>query len=561
MGRSSWKWLIAGCLLFGSMAPFAMAQEAEAATESAAELVPLRQAAESIGALVGWDQQTKTITVTYGDRVWTIDSASGRSEVNGTVVKLDAGSLQGKEKETRYYLAWSAMKEALQVQGNWVNGKVLADEADWKTRAAQFTVQWAALAEAPNEEAQLASLLTPELKEATKVAHLSRLAQQIIPMAGKPTQFVQASSDNDGVHQNVQVLFKTDKDLTLSLTLRYKENGLLNDVLYSYLPSGGYQPPAYDDASLYKEETIVIGDGQFKLPGTLTLPAAANASGTYPVLVLVHGSGANDRDESIGAAKTFRDMAIGLANEGIATIRYEKRTREYPVQSAAIPRFTVKEETVDDALLAVQWAGQDKRLNKDRIYVLGHSQGGMLIPKIVKADTGKAIRGAVIAAGPSGSIEDLMIEQMERQLQSAKDNKQPAEAIAAAEGQLKMWKQMVAIIKDEQYTLDNLPANFPLPNASWWIDFRNHQGGEIAKDQKVPLFIIQGDNDVQVGKEHLDGWKKALQSRTGVQYKLYPKLNHVFVESDKPSTGQEYTIPGNVPEQVMQDIAAWIRSN
>lgn len=101
-------------------------------------------------------------------------------------------------------------------------------------------------------------------------------------------------------------------------------------------------------------------------------------------------------------------------------------------------------------------------------------------PEYRQGRHGKAIRGAVIAAGPSGSIEDLMIEQMERQLQSAKDNNHPAEAIAAAEGQLKMWKQMVAIIKDEQYTLDNLPANFPLPNASWWIDFRNHQGGEIA---------------------------------------------------------------------------------
>ncbi|EPY12631.1 alpha/beta fold hydrolase [Paenibacillus alvei] len=559
MNKSAWKWMMAACLLLGSAVPTAFAEETkqEAASEKkeTASMVQLRQAANAIGAYVKWDQSTKEATVTYGDRVWIVRSGSVESTISGQPLKLTAAP---RVEQGTLVVPWNDLCEALHIQAKWVNGKVEAETSDWKTRASQFVMQFAAAADRPEAVEQIQSSLTPALKKAGHVYPIGMFAKQITTMFGHPTQLIQVTQTENDVHRNAAVSFKTDKGSVLSVVLRYAKDGLVDDMYFNFVPQGQYQAPSYDDKDAYREESIVIGEGEFKLPGTLTVPASGD--GNYPVLVLVHGSGANDRDESIGSSKMFRDLSVGLAKQGIATIRYEKRTREYSYQSTAVPRFTVKEETIDDALHAVAWAAQDKRLNKQQIFVLGHSQGGMLVPRILAQDTAKAIRGAVVAAGPSGPLEDLMLTQFEGQLARAKESKLPEQAIAQLEAQVAAWKQSLQIIKNKEYTVDNYPANLPIGTPSWWFDFRDYYGGDIAKTQQVPMFLIQGDNDVQVGKEHLDGWKKALSSRTNVAYKLYPKLNHVFVPYDKPSTGEEYMLPGNVPLEVITDMAKWIKT-
>ncbi|MFW5434138.1 alpha/beta fold hydrolase [Paenibacillus apiarius] len=561
MNKSAWKWMMSACLLFGSMGPVALAAEETPAIELGEQenltMVPLREAVESVGAYVKWNAEDQTAKVAYGDRVWTVRLNDDRSDVNGEQLKLAAKA--EFSKQGALVVPWEAVKQGLHVNASWVNGSVVPYASDWKTRASQFVAEWSKLAAQPQAEADLQKWITPELREATKKTTLLSHAKLLTGMFGFPTQFVNAVMDDNGVHQNVSIVFKTDKGQMLPLEIRYNDQGLVDELFFAMIGSGGYQAPAYDDANAYKEENIVIGDGKFKLPGTLTVPAQGESP--FPVVILVHGSGQNDRDESIGAGKMFRDMAVGLAQQGIATIRYEKRTREYPFQATAVPKFTVKEETIDDALAAVKWAGQDKRLNKEHVYVLGHSQGGMLVPRLLAQDSAKTVRGAIIAAGPSGPLEDLMLTQMEGQLNRAQEAGQPEQAIAQLEAQVNMWKQQLQLIKDEKYTADHYPQDLPLAMASWWFDFRNHYGGEIAKNQKIPLFIIQGDNDVQVGKEHLEGWKEALKNRKDVETKLYPKLNHIFVPSDKPSTGEEYFVPGNVPLDVINDVAKWVKSH
>ncbi len=560
VNKSAWKWMMAACLLLGSAVPTAFAEELkhEAAVsekKDGAIMVPLRQAANAIGAYVKWDQGTKETTVAFSDRAWIVRSGSVESTVNGQSWKLSAAP---KLEQGMLLVPLDSMREALQIQAEWMNGEMQADKSDWKTLASQFVMQFAAAADHPEAAEQIQSHLTPALQQAGQVHPIGMFAKQVTTMLGKPTQMIQALQSENEVHRNVTISFKTDKGAVLSVVLRYAKDGLVDDMYFNFTPQGQYQAPSYEDKNAYREESIVIGEGQFKLPGTLTLPVSGE--GSYPVLVLVHGSGANDRDEWIGGTKMFRDLSVGLAKQGIATIRYEKRTREYPYQSSAIPRFTVKEESTDDALHAVAWAAQDKRLNKQQIFVLGHSQGGMLVPRILAQDTAESIRGAVIAAGPSGPLEDLMLTQFEGQVARAKEAKLPEQSIAQLEAQVAAWKQSLQIIKNKEYTVDNYPANLPLGTPSWWFDFRDYYGGEIAKNQQVPMLLIQGDNDVQVGKEHLDGWKKALAARTNVAYKLYPKLNHVFVPYDKPSTGEEYMLPGNVLLEVINDLSKWIKS-
>ncbi|MCR8844092.1 alpha/beta fold hydrolase [Paenibacillus sp. SC116] len=564
MKKSAWKWMLAACMLFGTMAPVALAvqepvppaKETRTVQEdrAIAGQVPLRQAALSIGAVVKWDKSANAAKVSYGDIVWTVRVNDAVSDVNGMELKLSAKP--GLTEQKKLTVPWDSFKQALNVNADWKDNKVVVDASDWKTKASQFVVTWGQTAVNPQAEAELQPYLTEALKKATKQFPFSMTVMQVVPTLGQPVQFVSAAQQHNGVHNTVTVTFMTDKGIPLQVELRYTAEGLINEVFPIYMPAAGYQKPAYDKSGTYKEEAIVFGEEAFKLPGTLTLPA--DVKGTVPVVVLVHGSGQHDRDESHGASKIFRDLAIGLAQQGVATVRYEKRTREYPNHAAGARDFTVMEETVADAVYAAKWAAQDKRIDKANVYVLGHSQGGMLVPRILDHDKDKSIRGAIVAAGPAGPIEDLILEQLEGHVKRAKDGKQPQAVISQLEGQVAGFTQFLKTIKDEKYSVDNLPPNFPM--AKWWMDFRNTYAAEVSKKQAIPLFVIQGDNDFQVDKSHLDVWKKELTQRNNVEYKLYPKLNHFFIPSEQPSTGAEYAIPGNVPLEVAEDVAKWIKA-
>src|SRR5690606_22442643 len=120
------------------------------------------------------------------------------------------------------------------------------------------------------------------------------------------------------------------------------------------------------------------------------------------------GSGPQDRDETVGANRPFLDIARGLAAEGIAVLRYDKRTRVHPAGFSG-GDFDVDDETTDDAVAAVAALGGVEGIDPDRIFVLGHSQGGMLAPRIAQR-SGK-VAGLVLLAAPARPLLDLLLEQ------------------------------------------------------------------------------------------------------------------------------------------------------
>jgi dienelactone hydrolase len=170
-----------------------------------------------------------------------------------------------------------------------------------------------------------------------------------------------------------------------------------------------YQVPDYVKQSSFKENEVTIGSGEWQLPGTLTLPLG---QGAFPAVVLVHGSGPQDRDETIGPNRPFRDLAWGLASQGIAVLRYEKRTKQHAAKCAeTVDRLTIKEEVIDDALAAVALLRKNDRVDAKRIFVLGHSLGAMCAPRIAALDA--RIHGIILLAGNTRALEDLMIEQLD----------------------------------------------------------------------------------------------------------------------------------------------------
>ena len=317
-------------------------------------------------------------------------------------------------------------------------------------------------------------------------------------------------------------------------------------------PATSLELPAYVKPDFFSEKEVQIGTGQWVLPGTLTLP---KGSGPFPAVVLVHGSGPHDRDETVGANKPFRDLAWGLATWGIAVLRYDKRTKALPLQMALImSTLTVKEETIDDALTAVALLRETEKIDTDKIFVLGHSLGGTVIPRIGKNDA--KIAGFIVMAGSVRPLEDVIIDQFSYIFSAdgviSEDEKM----------QLEKLKQQAARVKDPNLSSDTPATELPLGivPASYWLDLRGYNPAEMARELTRPMLILQGGRDYQVTEADFQLWKKSLSSRNNVEFRHYPKLNHLFIEGEGKSTPDEYRVSGHIAPNVINTIAYWIKN-
>tara|TARA_R110002111_G_scaffold261826_3_gene335822 strand:- start:30062 stop:31396 length:1335 start_codon:yes stop_codon:yes gene_type:complete len=318
-----------------------------------------------------------------------------------------------------------------------------------------------------------------------------------------------------------------------------------------FVPTGSYRSPAYVNPAAFREVELTIGQGLWALPGTLALPAGNKR---VPVVVLVHGSGPQDRDETIGPNKPFRDLAQGLASQGIAVLRYEKRTRHHRLKMALLSgTMTVKEETVDDAVAAVEVLTQTPRIDGNRIFVLGHSLGGNLLPRMGAA-SGK-IAGFISLAGSVRPLEVLVLDQVKYLFS--------LDGTITAEEQQKIdvIKKQVETVQSpalsEKVTAAELPLGVP---ATYWLDLRGYHPARSAKTLEKPFLILQGERDYQVTMVDFQMWKQALGSRDDVTLISYPGLNHLFMPGEGKSTPAEYSNPGNVASVVVSDIANWIKA-
>jgi hypothetical protein len=320
----------------------------------------------------------------------------------------------------------------------------------------------------------------------------------------------------------------------------------------SHPAANASEPPSYARTNAFREKEFTVGHGEWRLPGTLTLPTAGG--GPWPAVVLVHGSGPNDRDETVGANKPFRDLAWGLATQGIAVLRYEKRTKEYAekFREQGLGQLTMKEETIDDALSAVAQLRATDGLDPKRIFVLGHSLGGMVAPRIGQADP--QITGLIIMAGClSHPLEDVVVEQT-RYLLSLKGD-------LSVEDEAKLAKLESTAAKVKKLTAADVSSSTLLMGEppAYWLDLRQHDPLAIAKGLKQPLLILQGGRDYQATPAGFDLWKESLGSQPNVTFKLYAKLNHLFIAGEGKSTPDEYEQPGHVAEAVVTDITEWIK--
>jgi dienelactone hydrolase len=338
---------------------------------------------------------------------------------------------------------------------------------------------------------------------------------------------------------------------TVDVQFAFDGGGRISGLVFRPVSNvaSAYTLPPYANASAYTESERTTGSAEWPLPGTLTVPAGARSA---PAVVLVHGSGPNDRDETIGGNKPFKDLATGLASRGIAVLRYEKRSRVHAGRMAGMTGFTVQHEVIDDVLEAVKALRSEPGIDRARIFVVGHSLGAMLAPRIWMADP--SIAGLIVLAGPARPLEDAIVAQV-RYLAAADGTTSADEQRAIDEAEA--LARRVRALRPEDVKSAGLIVGAP---ASYWLDLRGYDPTAVATSVKAPMLILQGGRDYQVNMEEFEKWKAALGARRDVTLRSYRLLNHLFIAGAGPSLPAEYQVPGHVAEEVIVDIANWIQA-
>ena len=303
------------------------------------------------------------------------------------------------------------------------------------------------------------------------------------------------------------------------------------------------------------EEKIIIGQNtDYPLNGILTIPSETEHP--VPACVFVHGSGSSDMNEHIGKLYPFRDLAEGLMKYGIASIRYDKRSYAHGRKMLKSKQLiTVREETIEDAILAADLLRNDPRIDSEKIFIIGHSMGAMLAPRI--DHEGGNFKGLIMMAGSPFRLEEILKRQLAE--------------IAEHSNALVRWiinKQASKLTKqfDDLYEKDiEETKKIRMGGGTTLYYFRemgDHPVSMYLKSNEKPILIMQGEKDFQAKADpDYREFQNMLSDKDNVTFRLFPGLNHLFtvaLSDDISKSKNEYSKERHIPDEVIRTIAEWI---
>jgi dienelactone hydrolase len=366
------------------------------------------------------------------------------------------------------------------------------------------------------------SFLDVSIKEKVTVEFLSKTSVQLEAQLGAYQNTISVTDKG-----SVFSYYTQFKNMALDFEIKFKEDKILAFFL---------KPHSEIKANDYK-----IKSGSIDLKGTLL-----EAENSTVLVVFIHGSGSNDRDETIGPNQPFKDMADAFQKEGIASYRFDKRTRSNPETFSN--ESTFEDEVTNDIVNIVAHFKLDEKYKNHKIILLGHSLGAHLMPRIlnlVKVDK------AIMMAGNARGLDELVLDQYAylNSLNPTKVSSQEVENVT----------KKINFLRSKAFDLNATNDQLPLgASAKYWQALLNYKPLIEIKKVTIPLLVLNGERDYQVTMKEFDLWKKTLV-KTKTQFISYPKLNHLFIAGEGMSNPEEYNIKGEVDKKVIGDIVTFCK--
>lgn len=334
----------------------------------------------------------------------------------------------------------------------------------------------------------------------------------------------------------------------LTAVMSVDDAGMLQGLRIAPAAATSWATPSYAHPKRFDEHDVTLGSGPLAVPGTLSLP---RGRGPHPGVVLLSGGGPFDRDETGGPNKPLKDLAWGLASRGVAVVRFDKVTYTHSGQVANAPEFTMTDEYVPHAVAAVQLLRRQPTVDHARVYILGHSMGGKVAPRVAAAEA--SVAGLMILAGDTQPMQHSAV-RVARYLAAV--NPGPS-----AEAAVETITRQAAMVDSPDLSpatpATELPFGF---SGAYWLDLRGYDPVATAAALNTPMLILQGGRDYQVTvADDLSRWETGLGQRPDVTIRVYDADNHLFFPGAGPSTPADNDSAQHVDPTVIADIAAWLK--
>jgi len=371
-----------------------------------------------------------------------------------------------------------------------------------------------------------------EVKSKVSESLLKSTSQQLESQLGQFKSIIETNTDG-----NTCFYYSEFEKMKLDIKISFGENKKI--IGFFFVPHKEFKKgPSLGDELTIKSDNI-------DLKGTLLLPKENDLK---KLVIFVHGSGPQDRDETVFENKPFRDIAENLYTRGITSYRFDKRTLSNP--ESFTDKSTVYNEVSDDVANIVKYFKQDTRFSQYEIIVLGHSLGANLMPHI--ANQSAQISKIILLAGNSRPLDQLLMEQYQHLY---KLNPTPE-----MEKEVKEVQKQIALLNSKNFNLNTPKEELPLNvSAYYWKSMLDYNPLKEVKSVKIPILILQGERDYQVTMQDFALWKSTLKGNKKASFISYPKLNHLFMSGGTAvSDPKEYEVKGSVDGDVINDIYNFI---
>ena len=283
----------------------------------------------------------------------------------------------------------------------------------------------------------------------------------------------------------------------------------------------------------YRESDTLLVNRRVNLPAVFCHPS--EMAGKVPVVVFVNDIGPYDKDGTFGPNKPLREVAHRLAKRGIASLRYDTRTFVYGARTQEVGGvLTYDTEMVDDAVAALEMVSRFEEVDSQQLYVVGHSAGGMLAPRIAMLSR-VPLAGMISVAGAARPLKEVLHSQLRYMAKLQGGSEAQADSVSEMMyGKLSMSYRTFAAAYNPVGT---------------------------ARGLRIPMLFLQGGHDFKVTQADFDLWKNGLENMPNAQFVWLEKCDHLLREQSAMSVPGTYMLPGRISSEAIRAIVSFIHQN